>query len=672
MEKRRVLCAFSFCSPPKERVSTRGLGQVRGAALRYRREIDGLRAVAVLPVVLFHAGFSAFSGGFVGVDIFFVISGYLITTIILEQQRAGRFSIAGFYERRARRILPALLLVILVSSPFAYVFMLPNQLSDFAASAVTLMLALSNIFFLSQVGYFSPDAELQPLLHTWSLSVEEQYYVAFPWIIVALARFGDRFLFRTIAVLTALSFVFAIWATSVDAERSFFFSLSRFWEIGVGSLCALWGNPKRSTYGNGLSIIGLMLVAGSVALLDAQVPFPGPYTLFPVVGAALIVVFATEGTLVSRLLSGKLVVGIGLISYSTYLWHQPLFAFAKLSAPMPVSPGQMLVLSVLAVVLGWLSWRFVETPFRRSHHPVLATRRAVFGTSFAMEGLVTAAGVGVYAKDGLPERSNGTVTFGQIEARLAPNYGLSKDCDGPFGAQVACATGAAPRVLIWGDSFAMHLVQGLLASDPTLSLRQATLSGCAPILGLAQVGSSKSAAWAQECITFNRAVLDWLGKTKGVDLVVLSSPLKEILTFQTVDEAGTINAPGNRLAVQDGLVKTADAIRATGASVLMVSPTPQSGENIGQCLVRATFFGGGAHSCDFTLNDATVQHDVLRAVEATLPVYWLDRDICSNGQCHPWQEGHFIYSDFGHLTQDGSAFLGETRNWAAAFKGQAR
>lgn len=560
----------------------------------------------------------------------------------------------------------------MVSAPFAYIFMLPNQLSDFAASAVTVMLALSNLFFLSQVGYFSPDAELQPLLHTWSLSVEEQYYLAFPWIILALARFGNRVLVGAIAVLTALSFVFALWALGVDAERSFFFSLSRFWEIGVGSLCALLGKPKGGSFANALSIIGLMLVAGSVAFLDAQMPFPGRFTLFPVVGAALIVVFATDGTLVARLLSGKLVVGVGLISYSTYLWHQPLFAFARLSAPVPPGPVTMLALSVMAIALGWLSWRFVETPFRRSRRTVLATRRGVFGASFAMMGLVIGVGVGVYAKQGLPWRSNGTVTFGQIEARLAPNYGLSKDCDGPFEAQTACATGAAPRVLIWGDSFAMHLVQGLLASDPTLSLRQATLSGCAPVLGLAQVGSRKTAAWAQECLAFNRAVLDWLRRTEGVDLVVLSSPLREILSFQTMDEAGMIKPAGDKLRVQTALEQTAVAIRATGASVLMVSPTPQTGENIGQCLVRAAFFGGGAGRCDFTLDTTTQQHDVLRAVEATLPIHWLDRDICGDGLCQPWQQGHFIYSDFGHLTQEGSAHLGKKQNWAKAFRLQAR
>jgi peptidoglycan/LPS O-acetylase OafA/YrhL len=194
----------------------------------YRPEIDGLRAVAILPVILFHAGFSVFSGGYVGVDVFFVISGYLITTKLIVELEQGIFSIAHFYERRARRILPALFVVIFSCFPFAYIWMMPNQLEDFSASVVTAALSISNIFFLSQVDYFAPSAELQPLLHTWSLAIEEQYYFLFPLLLLAMRRFRRRNIAVVVVALTLLSFSFSEWAWRENAERSFFFTLSRF------------------------------------------------------------------------------------------------------------------------------------------------------------------------------------------------------------------------------------------------------------------------------------------------------------------------------------------------------------------------------------------------------------------------------------------------------------
>lgn len=298
--------------------------------MNYRREIDGLRAIAVLPVIFLHAGFSVFSGGYVGVDIFFVISGYLITSILIGELEHGNFSIDRFYERRARRILPALFVVMLACLPFAYMWMLPTQLKDFAHSLISVVLFVSYFYFISQVDYFAPSAELQPLLHTWSLAVEEQYYLLFPILLVVLWRFGRQRVFWSIVVIAVLSLLLAEWGYRNKPSENFYFAPTRAWELLAGSICSFMTVGKAQRSSNVLSALGFAMIVFAIFGYDATTPFPSVYALLPVVGTALIILFAAEGTWVARLLSLRMFVGIGLISYSAYLWHQPLFAFARL------------------------------------------------------------------------------------------------------------------------------------------------------------------------------------------------------------------------------------------------------------------------------------------------------------------------------------------------------
>lgn len=294
--------------------------------MKYRAEIDGLRALAVVPVILFHAGLEIFSGGFVGVDVFFVISGYLITTILLEDIDNQRFSILSFYERRIRRIFPALFLVILVCIPFAWAVMNSTQMRDFSASVFSTSVFLSNFYFLSQAGYFFPECELQPLLHTWSLSVEEQYYVFFPLLLAACVKRSQRVALVAITLLCAASFLIAEWGWRENAPRAFFFSLTRFWELFAGSIAALLLWRRTMSPNNLYSAIGLIAIVVSIFLHDESTPFPSAYTLLPVGGTVLIILFAGPNTWTSKLLSVPVMVGVGLISYSGYLWHQPVFS----------------------------------------------------------------------------------------------------------------------------------------------------------------------------------------------------------------------------------------------------------------------------------------------------------------------------------------------------------
>jgi peptidoglycan/LPS O-acetylase OafA/YrhL len=296
----------------------------------YRPEIDGLRALAVIPVILFHAGFSAFSGGFVGVDIFFVISGYLITGILIRELEEQNFSIITFYERRARRILPALYFVILICVPFAWAWMLPEDLKDFFQSIVAVLFFASNVLFFTENGYFDGPSEEKPLLHTWSLAVEEQYYIFFPLLLLLLWRFGKRPVFHVLTVFALFSLVLSelTWRTNPDAN--FFLAHTRAWELLAGALAAFYVSKAGVKDSNTLSSIGLIVILASIFLYDDSIPFPSIYALLPVLGTVCLILFAHPKTMVFYLLSRPVFVGIGLISYSAYLWHQPILVFLKM------------------------------------------------------------------------------------------------------------------------------------------------------------------------------------------------------------------------------------------------------------------------------------------------------------------------------------------------------
>jgi peptidoglycan/LPS O-acetylase OafA/YrhL len=349
----------------------------------YRREIDGLRAVAVLPVILFHAHLPWFAGGFVGVDIFFVISGYLITDLLLEKLDQGTYSLAGFYERRARRILPAFVVMMLCSFFAALIFMLPGEFGEFIKSFLASAIGVSNFYFLSQTGYFAPDADLQPLLHTWSLGIEEQYYLVFPPLLALLTWKLRRRRTSTLVGLTLAGFVLAETARHFDPQRSFFFTLTRTWELGLGSLCAIYASSRDLRGNDALALCGIALVSFSITSYDASVPFPSFYALTPTLGTCLIILFGNRQTYVGRLLSVRVLVGVGLVSYSAYLWHQPIFAFARLFSVESPSTNLMVGLSGLSLLVGWASWRWVEQPFRNPHRPLLGNRRRLFGASLS-------------------------------------------------------------------------------------------------------------------------------------------------------------------------------------------------------------------------------------------------------------------------------------------------
>jgi peptidoglycan/LPS O-acetylase OafA/YrhL len=330
----------------------------------YRKEIDGLRALAILPVIFFHAKINLFSGGYVGVDIFFVISGYLITSLIIKEIANSSFSIANFYERRARRILPALFFVTIISL-VTIVLMTPFQVINFLKIVTSVFFFASNILFWRQDGYFNNSSETNPLIHTWSLSVEEQFYLFFPLFFIIINKFSSRVILYSISFILMGSFLISNYGAFFGRGWGAFYLLPfRVWELLFGSLIAYLTHEKKIKCSNFLSFFGLGLICLSIFTFNEETPTPSVFTLIPVIGTSLIISFTNKNNYLYNILSNKLLVYIGLISYSLYLWHQPLFAFFRLYNLYTLDYMQISFLIIISFIFAYISWRFIEKPFR--------------------------------------------------------------------------------------------------------------------------------------------------------------------------------------------------------------------------------------------------------------------------------------------------------------------
>lgn len=468
--------------------------------LKYRPEVDGLRAVAVISVVLFHAGFATFQGGFVGVDVFFVISGYLITSIILSELDRGFFSLRNFYERRARRILPALFFVMLVSIPFAWTWLPPGDMREFSQSLIATSTFLSNVFFWHKSDYFDVAAELKPMLHTWSLAVEEQYYILFPLLLVVLRKWSRQWVwvFGTVAIVLAISLAASEWAVKFHSRAAFFLLPFRAWEIFVGAIAA-WYLTSRTTSAVSLSVadvlnaIGLGLIAYAALDYSHATPFPGAHALLPVVGTVLIILFAQQGTIAARVLGFKLLVGIGLISYSLYLVHYPVFVFLRhLGFEDPLSKP-FLVSYVVVAALSMFSFHCVERPFRcrgswsGGRHAMLAGPVAVV--------LVVSFGILGYTTDGYQDfrypqiaRDNliaiAKSTNVDVKEQIIDDgdciFGLKSGDEFPEKRFDGCRAKYGKAVVVLGDSHAINIFNIVAKTKISPFVFGAVRGGCRP------------------------------------------------------------------------------------------------------------------------------------------------------------------------------------------------
>jgi peptidoglycan/LPS O-acetylase OafA/YrhL len=657
--------------------------------MQYRREIDGLRALAVLPVLLFHAGFQSFGGGYVGVDIFFVISGYLITSIIINELHAGTFSIVKFYERRARRILPALFLVMLACLPFAWLWMSPTGLQDFSKSVIAVSLFLSNILFWKEAGYFATANELKPLLHTWSLAVEEQYYVLFPLFLMLAWRFVAKRWIISILCLGALaSLALSEWALTRYASVSFYLLPTRGWELLIGALAAFYlFSNNNSEAPNQLhqiaSLLGVLLITYSIFAFDKFTPFPGINALPPTIGAVLIVLFANPQNVVGKLLGSKLLVGIGLISYSTYLWHQPLFSFARHGSIQEPSKVAYLLLILLSLLLAFFTWKFVETPFRNKN---VTSRKQIFWFGLVGSLFFIAVGlIGVYNK-GFEKRFNMPASlsssFGLTDRANAcfdkPNSHISDDwlCDlGIKSVQTEYTAKAKPAFVVLGDSHSKSLFDAFneAALQANIHAVYSGISACPPLLGIYALRSDIAPVG---CHLMNQRMFDYVktNQIKKVFLIGRWSAYTDggydgaVATWIGLTKEGKKEKASSRIAFKTGLKKTVAAYASIGVQLYIVEQVPQQMLNVKDLYYK--IYANDLKKVTGSIYELSVskqQHLQLQAFVSPLfkqhvqagqfNLVNFDDIFCDAEKCLFGTDKHSYYFDDNHLTTEGGRMV---------------
>lgn len=645
-------------------------------ALTYRHDIDGLRAVAVLPVVLFHVGLETVSGGFVGVDVFFVISGYLITSIIVSELRDNRFSLITFYERRIRRIFPALLVMIgtvLVLGPLLF---MPDDLRNAAKSAVAATLFSSNFLFFMEAGYFDAAAFTKPLLHTWSLAIEEQFYIVVPLLLMLLARGRGRF-GLWIGGLTVASLLLSVLTTAQLPTAAYYLLPWRAWELGIGALLALGVVPALTHRGirEAAALLGLGAILVTAVLLDKSTPFPGAIALVPVLGTALVLHAGAAGpSLVSRVLSLGPFVWIGKLSYSLYLWHWPVivfFVYWKMDMPSGIEIPALIGLSLL---LAWLSWRFVERPFRQ---PAGGARRGwVFAGAGVAMAVMILGGTGTHLARGFPERlpaeAQRILEFSQDrEPRfLACHREKNKANDWSEPCLYGDSTAPA-RMALWGDSTAAALVPALDGPGKAHGVGVMLFSrdGCPGVQGfeLHQFNDG------YQCSDFLRHSFGVLLEDPEIETVVMTLRADLYVygwtqygfgertrpPLQVGPESGPLpEDPAVRQAfLISGLEESIKALRAAGKSVVLVYPTPVSGNTVPTSLARFMLRGGAPEDLVvprefFDARTADIMPEYDRLVTTyDLTAIKMHEDLCDTTGCQLIRAGVPVFYDRAHLTQ---------------------
>lgn len=643
--------------------------------MHYRAEIDGLRALAVIPVILFHAGFSFFGGGFVGVDVFFVISGYLITSILLKDLAKDTYSLAVFYQRRARRILPALFFVALICIPFAWFWLPPKDMLDFAQSLSSVSIFSSNLYFLSESNYFDIEVELKPLLHTWSLAVEEQYYVFFPLLLALIWRIRKQAVAPTLLILAGLSLYFSQWASYHYPKAGFYLLPTRGWELLMGSLVAIsafnggvsnWIKPRFNSL---LSLFGLAFLLLSIVIYDKHTPFPSIYALLPTVGTALIIMFATKGTLTNSLLSNTVLVKLGLISYSAYLVHQPLFAFARHRSLGEPGLSLIVALGLVSFVAAYFIWKYIEQPFRRSANPTSGKKLLTLGSTiliaffaFGMLGIIT---------DGFSGRYNNQ-QLAQYQTAAVHNFEW-QGCN--FN---VCTNNITADIVLIGDSHAASLAPSLSAAfdSSKKKFEWRTNPGCPPLIGF-YVSNTQS----DQCSRNNEAINALLNASDAAEWVIVSAQWSLYSSGKGFNnslgghETGAMNyyyqdiSNSKRTSrerekdVVNGYIEYISQLLRAGKKVIVIDQIPVAGWNIpNRYLKLAQLDELTDENFRYPLAVYKKHTAALRKFRALTHknLYWAQPKhiLCKdNSWCNTSQLPKLLYSDTNHLSKAGADLL---------------
>lgn len=625
----------------------------------HRPDIDGLRAVAVLPVVLFHAQVASWSGGFVGVDVFFVISGYLISTLILAELETGGFSPAGFYERRIRRILPALFVVLLVASIGAYRLLLPDDAMAFGGSLMAALVFSSNVLFAGQTGYFDQPAETKPLLHTWSLGVEEQFYLAYPLFLILVGRYGRQRYPLAIGLMLVLSFGLSLWSTTASPGRAFYLAPGRLWELLVGGFLATRVIPeiRNQRWAALLGLVGLAAIGYSVIAFYSATPLPGWHALIPVLGAAAVIHSgAGAASLVSRALSAAPLVFVGLISYSLYLWHWILLVFVRYFVIRPMTGLETTVTITASFALAILSWRFVERPFRGPRG--IGSRSAVFAGALIGSLALGAFGLLTTTTGGLPGRFGPeTMRFlgGKNDVWARRSECIDRPCriGGPA---------AEETFMLWGDSHAGAVApameQAAVAGRRTGLL--VTRNACPPLIRLTPYDRDH-----ESCAAFTDSVLALID-ARSIRSVVLHARWGFYAEGEPYPAENRL-APTQRMldnaaAFEPMLRATLAALRARRLEVAIVASIPDVGIRVPTALAQRSRSGSPveiAPRLDDFLARQAVAFGVLRriAAENQVRLVFPHEVLCDQATCAIEQDGWALYTDGDHLSVRGAQRL---------------
>jgi len=636
----------------------------------YRPDIDGLRAVAVMGVLLYHYGASWLPGGFTGVDVFFVISGYLITTILRREIEAGEFSILGFYDRRIRRIVPALLVVLAATMAAGWFILMPGDYADLGASAVYAAAGLGNLYFYGNTGYFDQASEMQPLLHTWSLGVEEQFYVVWPIaLLLGLTIIKSRRMFIVLLSLgVLLAFAYAARKVGYDPKGAFYLPHPRAWELAIGALLAFLPAVGNRWLSQIMGAIGAALIGWSLLRVSATDAFPGINAAYACVGAALLIWPKAE-TLVGRSLSFRPVVWIGLISYSLYLWHWPVLVlfrhYANGAMPTVIEAA---ALGALCVGLAWVSWQFVERPFRK---PILVPWRSV-AMGLASIAVIALAGNSLARSDGAPQRVPHTVLamssldeMWNWDCKEILELWDHKSC--LFGAPWAEAD---HRAILWGDSHAEHWAPVIEAAMSGSSTAFLVHTPCP-----AAIGGSVERLWPAEvgyealCRERRSEAMGLMRSDAKLDLVVISASWTMLATLVTPVEGTEADAPNEAngaALIRKGLEQMLSEAQAPGRRFVLIADVPVFPFNPVPCVLANTSALLRV-KCETDLGPlnkwvhAHQQQEVVGifrsiAAERNDTVAILPAEgLCDELRCINTLNGEFLYRDVSHIRRNLSA-----------------
>jgi peptidoglycan/LPS O-acetylase OafA/YrhL len=615
--------------------------------LHYRPDIDGLRAVAVLAVLAYHFRISAFHGGFIGVDVFFVISGYLISAIIQQDIRAGKFSLINFYERRVRRIFPALIVILIATAIFGYFIFLPAELMNFAKSQLAALFSVSNFYFWKQAGYFSAPVETKPLIHTWSLAVEEQFYVFLPIFLYLANKYFRQYLKLVVCGIAAISFAISAVGAVRYPDSTFYLPHTRAWELLLGVMISLGVFPtiRGAILRNLATVIGLGLICASIFGFTAYTPFPGVNALPPTIGAALIVAGGETGeSFIGRLLSLKPAVFIGLISYSLYLWHWPVIVYQNMGfflvhniASHTIKLACILVSFVFAI----LSWKFVELPFRSKSK--LFTRAAVFQWAAAAAVLVAALGLGTLAVRGFParypEKANQMAAYLDYSSAEYFREGTcfisseNKFSDYDYESCLRQDPNKKNELLL-GDSHAAQLWYGFSTTLPGVNVMQATGAGCRPTI-------EQPLIVASDCSHLMNYIFSDYLPSHHIDRLLLEARWRESDLVP--------------------LVPTLEWLERKKISVVLFGPMVQYDIALPR-LLAFSIRGNDPGIPDQHRVDLRKMDEEMAAMARARGIDYISfyQSLCTDKSCTELDaHGAPILYDYGHLTKEGSVLVAE-------------